>query len=451
MDQLLSKNIFWFVFISIPLTFTIGIAVTEVFVLLSILFFFYQNKNLDYFKNKIFLFLFLFSIYIAVNSIIQIPHSDLKIKTIFHFRFLIFSVSILFILDYFKNEISKSNNLLKFILCFIFLLIFDVLLQFFSGQNIFGLEIIKNRISGIFGDDLILGSFFLKILPLVLWLIYYVKFDLKKNQNLLYIFFSLYFITIYLSGERTSLMLLFISLFVYFIFLKTMRKIIKISLIIFLLFMTLTSFVNLGKTDPSKRIFVKTFNQIQSKYYWIKNGSEQSIVSKSTVEWLGEQIIINDKKSSKKINNTDNKIIIFSEDHNGHYILALNLFKESVIFGKGPGGFRSHCRIIEYNSDVGMCSTHPHNFLIQILAETGLIGFVIYFFGLFFVLIKLIQHYEKGVKFEDKSCFAVCSVAILINFFPLLPSGNFFNNWIMIINYYYIGLYLHEYNKTENL
>ena len=30
-----------------------------------------------------------------------------------------------------------------------------------------------------------------------------------------------------------------------------------------------------------------------------------------------------------------------------------------------------------------------------------------------------------------------------------LPNGNFFNNWMLIISYYYIGLYLFEYNNLS--
>ena len=38
-----------------------------------------------------------------------------------------------------------------------------------------------------------------------------------------------------------------------------------------------------------------------------------------------------------------------------------------------------------------------------------------------------------------KNCFLVISIGLIVNFFPLVPNGNFFNNWISIINFYYIG------------
>ena len=49
----------------------------------------------------------------------------------------------------------------------------DAWLQFFLGRNLLGYEIIKNRISGVFGDDLILGSFLVRVLPFLVWLIFF--------------------------------------------------------------------------------------------------------------------------------------------------------------------------------------------------------------------------------------------------------------------------------------
>ena len=266
MNKEIGLNIVWYICLLVPLTFTIGIAVTETFVLITILFFFYRNRNLDYFKDKKILFLFLFSLYIAINSIIQISYNDLKIPSIFHFRFVVFSVSIIFILEYFNDKKISQNYLLTFVFLLITFVLSDSLYQFFMGKNVFGFEIINNRISSIFGDELILGSFLLKILPIILWLIFYTKFNIKKHKHKLYFFFSFYFITIYLSGERTSFILLFLSVILYLIFLKQIRKIFITSLIVLLSFMSVTATFNIGNSDPFNRIFIKTFNQIQNKF-----------------------------------------------------------------------------------------------------------------------------------------------------------------------------------------
>ena len=138
---------------------------------------------------------------------------------------------------------------------------------------------------------------------------------------------------------------------------------------------------------------------------------------------------------------------IFSTDHDGHYTLAYELFKNNPIFGVGPKGFRYFCRSVEYDPPKGICSTHPHNFLIQILSETGLTGLFFYFYGIFFVIYKLFKVKLKNNPINEKNCLLVMSIALITNFFPFVPNGNFFNNWISITSFYYIGIYLYSYKR----
>ena len=431
MKEIININLFWYLCILIPFSFVIGIAITETFVMITILFFFYKNRNLNYFKDKKFIFLILFSIYILINTLEQTEYKDLKIPAFFHFRFSIFAISIFFVLNFFKEKIELKKYTIILVFSFMTFIIFDAFVQYFFGQNIFGFEIIENRISGVFGDELILGSFLVRTFPLLLWIIFYHKLNIKKNENLLCIFFVLYFATIYISAGRTSFLLLLISIFFLIIFFKPLRKITIVSSILLILFITFSSFVEIGKSDPSNRIFIKTFNQIQTKLSIDKNLK----IKKKDNEYSNTE-----KKSS-------NQFFIFSIDHTGHYILAYHLFKKSPFFGTGPEGFKSYCRKVKYDSNIGICSTHPHNILMQILAETGFIGFLFYAIGLLFVFFKMIQFQNKFNHNPRIFCFLSCSIAIVINLFPFLPNGNFFNNWLLIISYYYIGLYLFEYNN----
>ena len=57
----------------------------------------------------------------------------------------------------------------------------------------FGYEIIGNRISSFFKEELILGSFLTRILPILIYLIILFDYDLKKNYLFFLSFFILYF------------------------------------------------------------------------------------------------------------------------------------------------------------------------------------------------------------------------------------------------------------------
>ena len=173
MKEIININFFWYICILIPFSFIIGIAVTELFVFITILFFLYKNRDVNYYKDKKFIFLILFSIYIFLNALIQTSHQDLKLQSFFHFRFSIFALSIFFVLNFFKDKIRLDNYLNVLVFSFIFLIL-DAYIQYFFGQNIFGFKIIQNRISGIFGDELILGSYLVRILPLILWVIFFI-------------------------------------------------------------------------------------------------------------------------------------------------------------------------------------------------------------------------------------------------------------------------------------
>ena len=425
------KNLILLISFFLPFTYIIGIAVTEFFVLLMILLFLIINRNIQVYKNSIFIFFLLISFYFGINSIFQIYDNDLRISSIFHFRFALFSLSIFFLLEYSSSETSKSKKILMGIFMILILVILDSFLQFLSGKNIIGFEIKDNRVSGIFDDELILGSFLLKVFPFTIWLIYFSNFEISKYKNLLIIFFSMYIITVYLSGERTSLFLIFLATILFIFYLPNLRAILLKSFLIFLLFVMSTFITDFGKSDPFNRIFIKTFNQITNSFFLTKRDIQ-----------LDKKNLGDLTKDLKK------NIQIFSTDHNGHYLLAYNLFKQSPIFGKGPEGFRYYCRKVEYNSKIGMCSTHPHNIFMQLLSETGLIGIFFYLFGSIFVIISLSKLYKKNMDLKNKYNFYIASIAIIVNFFPLVPSGNFFNNWISIISYYYIGIYIYSYRKV---
>ena len=76
------------------------------------------------------------------------------------------------------------------------------------------------------------------------------------------------------------------------------------------------------------------------------------------------------------------------------------------------------------------------------LAELGLFGFISIFLifiiiSIFFIKNLYFQIIKKKQLISDETiCLLACC---FINLFPLLPSGNFFNNWLSIVIYYPIG------------
>jgi O-antigen ligase len=158
----------------------------------------------------------------------------------------------------------------------------------------------------------------------------------------------------------------------------------------------------------------------------IKQPIDQMFIKNNTVDQTNE--------TSKK------KFVIFSSIYESHYIIAIKMFKEKPMFGHGPKMFRDYCSQPENYLAEGACTTHPHNVLLQLLSETGLVATFIVYFYFFFIIFKLVRNLfvKPEEKIDQPTIFLM--IILIINLFPFSPSGNFFNNWLNVIYYYPLGI-----------
>ena len=395
--------------ILLPVLLTLGIAVAEVFLFFLTIYGIYKivlEKKFYLIRNKEIIFLLIFSFYVAINSIFNNVNVD-KYSSIFFFRHIFLVISIIYIFEKYHHD---HRRVIKLLYLFFIILFADSLFQFFSGKNILGHETINNRVSSFFGDDLILGSFLISFFPILLIFTFSNKELLFKN-----FFFGFYFFTIFLSGERRAFIILILSILFIIIFSKDIRKLIYSSLIIFISLILINSFIFKGTFDPLNRIFIKSYNDTFNYNKKIETNNN----------------IFENKK----------KLIIFSYEHTEHYRLAIHLIKQKPIFGNGPKGFRDYCREVKYDSEFGMCTTHPHHLLLQIIVELGIIGLIFYILAAFYVIKNFINFFKSNDK---NNIPKILMTLVLINIFiPLVPSGNFFNNENAMLCFYSIGLYLY--------
>ena len=142
---------------------------------------------------------------------------------------------------------------------------------------------------------------------------------------------------------------------------------------------------------------------------------------------------------------------IFSKHHESHYMTAYNMYLDNKFVGIGLRNFRNFCSNPKYKIDEKSCSTHPHNTYIQLLAETGLIGFMFGIILFFYFCYHSLIHFKK--KYLDKETlfnnFEICLLSsILVTLWPFIPTGNFFNNWLSIVYFYPVGFLLWSMNKN---
>ena len=354
-----------------------------------------ENKILIL-KKKIYFLFILFCFYISIRSLFaeQILFS-LKSSLTF-VRYLFFILAVSFVV---QNNKKFLYNFTKIFFWFFLILVLDAFLQYFYGTNILGYDknSIENfRISGLFGTELVLGSYLVRMGFLLIALVFLTK---AKNANIkaLLLISAIGCLT-FITGERSSFGLFVLGFFVFFICIQinTKLKIITIAALVASIFIILST----------------------------NSGTFQRMIT-----------------MTKQDLNTSNNIFLVTKGHGSHWKSAIKMFENNKIFGQGSNMYRKLCDNPEYRISNSSCTTHPHNFYIQQLAENGLIGFLFLIGFFLWILLVLIKN-TYFILFKNKyllNNFQICIyICCLINFWPLTTSGNFFGSFLG--NMYFLPL-----------
>jgi O-antigen ligase len=377
---------------------------------LYFLFHVFKNKEFYFFNNKPLIIFFIFCIYCILLSIFVAEDTMLSFESsLFYFRIGVFSCFIWHLID-------KDKSILTFfyyalVLCFLALVI-DGYIQYFTGVNLIGFKISSIRVSSFFGDELIMGSYLSRLFPL-LFALFLIKKKKKYEIYFIGLLFILVDVLIFMSGERAAFFFLNLSTVFIIILIKEYQK---FRLVTFIIAIICVLILSLNSSKLNKRMF------------------------KGPAEDMGLV------KSSKEA-------VIFSKGHDSLIRTAYNMFKDQPLLGHGPKMFRVICKDQKYAIGATPCMTHPHNFYIQLLAETGIIGFLFLFSALVYVIYTALRQFKSIILKEKRplSDYQVCILAgILITVWPLTTNGNFFNNWLMIVYSLPIGFYIQSiYSKKK--
>lgn len=364
------------------------------------------KKKIDYKKYKIF---FGLSVLLSILFLISSLSSEYIIESlkypITYLRYVFFVLAIIYFLQKKKNFLKNFFYLFFFIYSFVLI---DALVQFVFLKDLFLIPKPSNlRVTAMFGDELILGSYVSRLFPIYLisLIFFNKKYNYPKFINVLLILITILVVTI--SGERTAVFSLFIIFLFCLCFKNFHQKTFFFATVLSILFLNLI--IN-NNEFVKERFYTETKNQI-------------------TETLRGKHII--------------------SRFHHAHYITAIKIFKDNVFFGVGPKAYRFECKKEEYNIPYA-CSTHPHNTYIQLLSETGIFTFIIVFSIFIYCFYKIlkIKFNTKQNDLDDVKFFLY--IAIFISLWPLSPTGSFFNNWLNIIYYLPIAFILHLDEKNKN-
>jgi hypothetical protein len=476
MKYIKNSFIISYIFCIFPLLFVTGSFLPDLFICLVdiyFLFLFYKNIKKIFYKNYYLYFLLAFFLYINFNSIIAYnSYYSFKVS-LPYIRFLLFS----FIFSYLLINIKNLRKIIIFsFLVVYFILLVDSLIQIVVGKDLMGYSLNGNRISSLFGDWLVMGSFVARTMPVILGITFFEKINYKNILQTSILIIS--GILVIMSAERLAFAYYLITLS-FFIFFKISKK--NLFIIISLIIIICSSIFYL-RPDAYNRLFKSTISQLRSA----------------------------------------DSIMFFSYRHELHYLTAFNEFKDSIIFGHGVKSFRLLCenpkyvptsKIIKDNMKVSPvdgysfflkdkkeipvvvikknnrppsdindsdiiyklnyngqlikiyvsdgqfvkknqqllsayefmngCNTHPHNIHVQFLAETGFIGYIFLIIAFLFIIYQLFLIFKKHIFFKSinnqEYYVFFCLLGLFLSLFPIFPSGNFFNNWMSSIFYFNVA------------
>jgi O-antigen ligase len=366
----------------------------------------FKNKLFYYFNKKPLIIFFIFCIYCIYVSIFVAKDTMLSFESsLFYFRIGLFACLIWYLID--KNKKILSYFYYILVVCFL-ALILDTYIQFFTGINIIGLPKTGARLSSFFGNELILGSYLSRLFPL-LFALFIVKEKKKLETYFMIFFFLLICSLVLISGERAAFFLFCLTFLFITIFMKgyvKLRLVLSVGFVIIVI------------------VFISSFSLVKDR-------------------------MVSSPLTSVKKN-------VFTKAHDSLIRTAYNMFLDKPIFGHGPKMFRVICKNKKYAEGIHSCDIHPHNFYVQLLAETGIIGFSFLFSAFTYVLYCAYRQLKSMVLRQKRylTDYQVCLLAgILFTVWPATTNGNFFHNWLMIVYSLPVGFYLHSiYGKNrENI
>jgi len=238
-----------------------------------------------------------------------------------------------------------------------------------------------------------------------MFLILYKKLKLQHYKNhLTYTFFivsSLLFLSVFITGERMALLLILVNIFIMFIGF-VLDKIFSLKKMVILLLISFCGILYFAYTfpDTTQRAY---FSSVEKIFNW--RTSDYGLVWQSTYDvWM-----------------------------------------QSPVFGVGLHKYREACENLgTYGSSYlnaigsGVCF-HPHNISLQLLSETGIVGFI-----LFYIMVCVLTFSSLKTFYIKKLwlSFALVFNILLTCFLPIASNTSFFANKYAAIVWLLIGVML---------
>jgi len=420
-------------FLFFPVAYLTGNAVLNINILLICItgIVIFRKKTFSFKNERLSAVILIFFILVLVSTLIDIskdPKNNHFFKSIVYFRyFFLFLVSSCLVRS---GKFKIKYFLVSCLVCLLFLSL-DIIYQFLNGSDIFGfVDHSPNHLAGFLKNEYVAGGYIQKFFVFALILIPIIWKKLDKPKFLISTVLPIIFFSgILFSGNRMPLVMFCVSILLMIILIKELR----LSLAIASLFCVLLFTISI-KTNDNLRIHYASFYKNSSGMM----ANMKKHVSKKYPELEGEKKWFRGKflklerekksESQKLLRDLALKYDMLPSFGSGHlviYLTATDIWTDNPIIGNGIKSFRIKCWT-KLHLPNRTCSSHPHNYYLELLGDTGLLGALLLVCAIFYLITNKFfnfKYYEK----DEKLLFICLLIIVITEFFPLRSSGSFFS------------------------
>ena len=350
--------------------------------LIYIIYYFIQTSNRLIITKKIINATILI-FFILISSLLVAPNFNDGVLTSYKICLLL----VTFIFGY--NALKNINSPIKFIA---YILTFSLIIESVYAISAF-IFIQEGSLSGISMNSNISSFSILLKIPFLFYLIQTHNFI--RLKGLLRFTELLSILSIIILQSRAAIVCLLLLYFYLLLFSKSSRKHLLVSLSVFI-----ASFSIFISSPLANKVDAKSINPIN----------------------LGQ-----DKSFNQRVSN---------------YKSALSLFSEKPIFGHGIGSWKVKSLKFQNLDDKNLIIPYyVHNDFLQILVESGILGFILYVFFFLYLIILLLRNFDSG-------SLLLCTVII----FFIDSSLNFpIHRPQIIVPFIIISLLILKINERSNI
>ena len=446
-------------FYTFPLWFIVGnLAVsinTLLFIIVSLILI--KKEQLTFRFNNLNWLLIIFFSYFFISTTIhylnpgilndRLEHVSLENNPIFKSFMLVRFLILIIVLDtlFFNKILGFKKLFLSSLICTSFVS-FDVILQYLTGSDLFGFKTLYTWNSGPFGDERI-ATTYLKNFSFFSFFYIFETYKDKNFSKILFIFIiTLHLLAALLAGNRMPMILFLFGCLMIIFFIKNLRIVMSLSLIIFAsLFFLLTK--NDKNFNHAYRVLFSDINIARL----ITNNKNVDTKPKKNIE-----------VKIKKMTIPRSTILLKHSGYNRIYKTSIMMWKERPLTGFGLKSFRFKCwdmldkdnRTVDALSIIErkinrrekfqhiVCANHAHNYYLEFLSEAGIIGAGLLII-LFVILLKnsFVFLKKRNQIINSKMNLLVPVVIVfIIEIWPIKSTGSFFTTWGATFFWLNIGL-----------